>query len=197
MVKAASSSGTPAEGVGPGNSVQIVAEDANGKDAAGKIILSKAFDYATSCSSENSVVIQNAIYDEMIKEFEALGSYFVKNEERQMLEDYMWQINRKGYKALNAKIVAQSAEKIAEGAGIKVPAGTKVLFVEGADDIENDWFSQEKLSPVLTVFNYEKFEEGYEILVRLTDNCGTGHSCGIHTNKKEYVEHLGLNMKSS
>lgn len=197
MVKAAYSSGTPAYGVGPGNSVQMIAEDADPVDAANKIHLSKAFDNATSCSSENSVIVQEDVYDAFLARMDELGSYFVKGEERKQLEDYMWQINKKGYKSLYAKIVAQDAVSIAKGAGLDVPENTKVLYVEGAEDIEGDWFSQEKLSPVLTVFKYKEFEEGYEILVRLTDNCGTGHSCGIHTNNRDYVEHLGLNMKSS
>ncbi len=70
-------------------------------------------------------------------------------------------------------------------------------MVEGAENIEKDFFSQEKLSPVLTVFKYKTFEEGYRILERLTDNNGTGHSCGIHTFNQEYVEFIGANMKSS
>lgn len=197
MVKAAYSSGTPAYGVGPGNAVQIVAEDAKPADAAKKIIASKAFDYATSCSSENSVIIHESLYDEMIKEFEALHCYFVKGDERTKLENHMWKINRKGYKGLNPGIVAQSAVKIAEDAGLTVPETTRVLLVEGAEDIESDFYSNEKLSPVLTVFKYDTFKNGYTKLVRLTDNNGTGHSCGIHTNKAEYVTHLGMNMKSS
>jgi len=197
MVRAAYSSGTPAYGVGPGNSVQIVAEDADVKDAARKIIVSKAFDYATSCSSENSVIIHDSIYDEMVKEFENLGSYFVKGSLHKQLEEHMWTVNKKGYRGINPKIVAQSAMKIATDANIEVPENTKVLLVEGADDIENDFFSQEKLSPVLTLFKYSTFEEGYSKLERLTDNYGTGHSCGIHTNNQEYINHLGTFMKSS
>ena len=197
MVKAAYSSGTPAYGVGPGNSVQIVAEDAVVKDAAGKIIMSKAFDFATSCSSENSVIIQESIYNQMIEEFIRLGSYFVKGKDRDVLEQHMWQMNAKGYRSINPKIVAQSAVKIAKNAGLSVPENTKVLLVEGAQDIEQDFFSQEKLSPVLTVFKYKTFEEGYQILVRLTDNYGTGHSCGIHTFNQDYIHHLGMYMKSS
>lgn len=197
MVKAAYSSGTPAYGVGPGNSVQIVAEDADVKDAAQKIISSKAFDNATSCSSENSVIIHASIYDQMIAEFERLGSHFVKGEMRDRLEQHMWPVNAKGYRSINPKIVAQSALKIANDAGLEVPENTKVLLVEGAKDIEADFFSQEKLSPVLTVFKYETFKEGYQILVRLTDNYGTGHSCGIHTFTKSYIDTLGQTMKSS
>jgi sulfoacetaldehyde dehydrogenase len=197
MVKAAYSSGKPAYGVGPGNSVQIIAEDADVKDAAQKIIASKSFDYATSCSSENSIIVQESIYDQLINEFEQLNCYFVKGIDRKKLEEYMWQINKKGYRSINGNIVAKSAIEIAQGAGLEVPETTKVLLVEGAEDIEADFFSKEKLSPVLTVFQYDTFAEGYQKLVRITDNNGTGHSCGIHTFNPAYIEHLGLHMKSS
>jgi sulfoacetaldehyde dehydrogenase len=197
MVKAAYSSGRPAYGVGPGNSVQIVAEDANVKDAAAKIFLSKKFDYATSCSSENSIIIHESIYEDMIEELKRLGSYMVKEDEREPLSMYMWPVNAKGYRSINGKIVAQSAYKIAHEAGIKIDEDIKVLLVEGVKDLESDFFSQEKLSPVLTVFKYDTFKEGFNILVRLTDNYGTGHSCGIHTNNQAYIDHLGKHMKSS
>jgi sulfoacetaldehyde dehydrogenase len=197
MVKAAYSSGRPAYGVGPGNSVQIVAEDADVLDAANKIFISKKFDNATSCSSENSIIVQESIYDSLIFELTKLGSYFAKGEERDILEQYMWKLNKKGYRSINPDIVAKSAKDIAFEAGLNVPDNTKVLMVEGAQDIESDFFSQEKLSPVLTVFKYDTFEAGYKKLVRLTDNNGTGHSCGIHTFNQDYVNHLGTYMKSS
>jgi len=197
MVRAAYSSGTPAYGVGPGNAVQIVAEDADVKDAAEKIIKSKSFDYATSCSSENSVIIEEGIYEAMLDEFHKLGCYLVKEDERKQLEEFMWKMNKKGYRSINGGIVAKSAYYIASQAGIDVPEDTKVLLVEGANDIEEDFFSQEKLSPVLTIFKYKGFEEGYRILERLTDNNGTGHSCGIHSFNQDYIDYLGTNMKSS
>ncbi len=197
MVKAAYSSGTPAYGVGPGNSVQIVAEDADYMDAAKKIFSSKSFDYATSCSSENSIIIHESLYEKLVQELVHLGSYLVQSDERDQLGQYMWPVNAKGYRSINPKIVAQSAEKIAKDAGLTIPENTKVLLVEGSKNIEEDFFSQEKLSPVLTIFKYQDFLEGYLILERLTDNYGTGHSCGIHTSNQEYINHLGLNMKSS
>jgi len=197
MVRAAYSSGTPAYGVGPGNSCQIIAEDADAIDAANKIFVSKKFDNATSCSSENSIIINENKYDELVNELVRLGSYFVKGDERKTLEQYMWQTNKKGYRSINGGIVAKSAQDIAKGAGIIIPENVKVLLVEGAKDIEKDFFSQEKLSPVLTVFKCANFEEGYKTLVRLTDNNGTGHSCGIHTFNKDYIKHLGMFMKSS
>ncbi len=109
----------------------------------------------------------------------------------------MWPVNAKGYRSINGKIVAQSAKKIANDAGISVNDHIQVLLVEGAKDIENDFYSQEKLSPVLTVFKYDTFEKGFEILVRLTDNYGTGHSCGIHTKNQTYINHLGEYMRTS
>ncbi len=197
MVKAAYSSGTPAYGVGPGNSVQIVAEDADVKDAAAKLIMSKAFDNATSCSSENSVIIHEAVYDAMMAEFKALKAYLVEGEEREQLKNLMWQVNKRGYLSINGSIVAKSALEIAERANINVPQDTKVLLVLGEDNIEEDLFSEEKLSPVLTVYKYQEFNEGYQILKRVTDNCGTGHSCGIHTFNQDYKEYLGEKMKTS
>jgi sulfoacetaldehyde dehydrogenase len=197
MVKAAYSSGKPAYGVGPGNSVSIVAEDANVKDAATKIMGSKAFDHATSCSSENSIIIHESIYESMIEQLISLGAYLVSEGMRERLSMYMWPVNDKGYRSINPKIIAQSALSIAQGAMLPVNDYVKVLLVEGREDIESDFFSQEKLSPVLTVFKYSTFEEGYRILERLTDNYGTGHSCGIHTFNDEYVKYIGSNIRSS
>ncbi len=197
MVKAAYSSGTPSYGVGPGNAVQMIAEDADIEDMANKIIPSKAFDYATSCSSENSVIVHESIYEDVLKAYENLGAYMVKGKDRKTLEEHMWKLNKKGVRAINPKIVAQSAKKIASDAGIEVPEGTRVLLVEGDDDIEGDFFSQEKLSPVMAVYRYSDFEQGYDLLRRITDNNGTGHSCGIHTFKDHYVQALGERMKTS
>lgn len=197
MVKAAYSSGKPAYGVGPGNSVSIVAEDANVKDAATKIMGSKAFDHATSCSSENSIIIHESIYDQMIEQLISLGAHLVSEDMREQLSMYMWPLNDKGYRSINPKIIAQSAQSIAQGAMLTVNDFVKVLLVEGREDIESDYFSQEKLSPVLTIFKYATFEEGYRILERLTDNYGTGHSCGIHTFNDEYVKYIGSKIRSS
>ena len=197
MVKAAYSSGKPAYGVGPGNSVSIVAEDANVKDAATKIMGSKAFDHATSCSSENSIIIHESIYDQMIEQLISLGAHLVSEDMREQLSMYMWPLNDKGYRSINPKIIAQSAQSIAQGAMLTVNDSVKVLLVEGREDIESDFFSQEKLSPVLTIFKYATFEEGYRILERLTDNYGTGHSCGIHTFNDDYVKYIGSKIRSS
>ncbi|HBQ64790.1 MAG TPA: aldehyde dehydrogenase, partial [Clostridiales bacterium] len=197
MVHAAYSSGTPAYGVGPGNSVQMVAEDADIADAATKITLSKAFDNATSCSSENSVVIHESICSRMIAAFGGQGGYLCSQAEKARLQAWMWVPDKKGQIGLNPKIIAQSAAKIAEDAGLKIPAGTRILLVEGSRPLEEDPFSSEKISPVLTLWKYGSFPEGYDILKRLTDHCGRGHSCGIHTYNREYIEYLAEHMQTS
>jgi sulfoacetaldehyde dehydrogenase len=199
MVKAAYSSGTPAYGVGPGNSVQIIAEDADVADAVHKIALSKAFDHATSCSSENSVIIHESLYDQALHLFETdeKKGYIVRGAERDQLEAWMWRPDKKGHIALNPEIVARGAVKIASDAGISVPEETKILVVEGTQPLEEDHLADEKLSPVLTVYRYTTFDQAVDILTRLTDNAGTGHSCGIHTWKQEYIQRLGEKMRSS
>lgn len=197
MVKAAYSSGTPAYGVGPGNAVQIVAEDADVSDAMAKVSMSKCFDNATSCSSENSIIIHESIYDQALEELKKHNGIVLNHEEKTTLKSWMWQVNKKGYESLNPKIVAQSAKVIADDAGISVAKSTKFIVVEGAMPIEKDHFSEEKLCPVLTVWKYQTFDEAMEILTRLTDFSGTGHSCGIFTQNDEYVHQLGMDMKSS
>ena len=197
MVKAAYSSGKPAYGVGPGNSCQIIDEDADVSDAAEKIKTSKTFDYATSCSSENSIIIHKSIYDKMINAFRDRGGHLCSTEEKERLKDLMWKQNKHGAMIINAEIVAKSAVAIAAGANINVPENTTMLLVEGDMPLEDDLFAQEKLSPVLTIYKYDRFEEGVEILTRLTDNYGTGHSCGIHTFNRDHIEYLGQHMRTS
>ncbi len=197
MVKAAYSSGTPSYGVGPGNSVQIIAEDADIQDATSKIVLSKCFDNATSCSSENSIIIQSSIYTQVLTLFKEKGAYVCEGKERVQLEEWMWVVNKHGYRSINPKIIAKSATEIAKGANIEVPPLCKMLIVEGKAAITEDRFALEKLSPVLTIYKYETFEDAYRILTELTDNCGTGHSCGIHTFTDSYVTLLGEKMNTS
>lgn len=193
MVKAAYSSGTPAYGVGAGNAVVIVDESAKLAEAAEKIYLGKTFDNATSCSSENSVVIQSGIYEEMLAQLKAQGAYLCNETEREQLKKLMWPDGEH----LNGAIVAQSVEKIAGLAGIGIPEGTSMLLVEGKHIGLDDPFCKEKLSLVLTVWKYDDFEEAIQIVEDITALNGRGHSCGIHTNNKEHILELGRRAKVS
>ena len=193
MVKAAYSSGTPSQGVGAGNAVCIVAEDADLKDAADKIMRSKVFDFATSCSTENSVLIHEDVYDAMVKELEAVGGYYVNEEEKKKLKSTIW--DEKG--VLNKDIVAQPPEKIASLAGIDLPKGKTFMMIP-----ETGWgpgylFSQEKLSVTTTLYKWKDFDKAIQMVNEITDNNGPGHSCGIHTFNEAKIKELGFKARVS
>ncbi len=197
MVKAAYSSGTPAYGVGAGNPVIIVAEDADIADAAQKITLSKCFDNATSCSSDTSLIIQETIYEAMLDSLKKAGGYLCSTAEKQKLQEWMWVASKKtGQLTLNPAIVAQSAKKIASDAGFSVPENIKMLMVE-CDNPGMDKFSGEKISPVLALWKYHDFDDALAIQRQLTDYAGIGHSCGMYSFNQDYIDKLGRSIKSS
>ena len=193
MVRAAYGSGTPSQGVGAGNSVCIVDETADLRDAADKIMRSKTFDHATSCSTENSVIIQGNVYDEMVKELEAVGGYLVSPEEKKELQDTMWT----GKGILNRDIVAQPAKRIAELAGIDLPEGKTFIMIEETGVGENYPFSGEKLSVTTTLYRWKEFDDAIDLVDRITTFSGPGHSCSIHTVMESRVRELGLKVKVS
>lgn len=192
MVKAAYSSGRPAQGVGAGNAVCIVDETADLADAADKIMRSKTFDHATSCSTENSVCIQETVYDKMLKELEKVGGYVVNADEKVKLQAAMWENG-----VLSKNIVAQSAQKIAKLAGINMPADKTFLLVPETGVGKGFPFSGEKLSPVAAVYKWKEFKEAIDLVNRITTYSGPGHSCGIHTVLDSRVIELGLKVKVS
>ena len=193
MVKAAYSSGTPSYGVGAGNSVTIVDETADLKAAAEKIFKSKTFDYATSCSTENSAVIQEAIFDTLVAQLEKFGGHLCSEEEREKLQKGMWPDG----KHLNKNIVAQSVGTIAQISGFDLPEGTTFLMVHGKAVGPEDPFSAEKLSPVMTLWKYTDFPDAIKLVQDITAFNGTGHSCGIHTSSEERIRLLGENARVS
>jgi len=193
MVKAAYSAGKPAYGVGAGNAVMIVDETADLADAAKKIYLGKTFDNATSCSSENSVVIQKTVWNEVIENLKSHGGYLCNADEKEKLRAAMWPDGIH----LNKDIVAQSALKIAGLAGLSVPDSTTMLMVLGEKIGPEDMFSSEKLSPVLTLWQFDEFSEAIEYVEKITEFCGFGHSCGIHTTSDERMLELATKVKVS
>ncbi len=193
MVKSAYSSGTPAYGVGAGNAVVIVDETADLAGAAEKIFQGKTFDNATSCSSENSLVIQASVYEPMLEQLKAQGAYMCSEEERAKLQTLMWPDGVH----LNPAIVAQPVETIADQAGLEIPPGTTFLMVEGKQVSPDDPFCKEKLSLVLTVWKYDQFEEALRMIEDITAINGRGHSCGIHTASEDHILQLGMRVKVS
>ena len=192
MVHAAYSSGTPAFGVGAGNAVTIVDETANLADAANKIKRSKTFDSATSCSTENSAIIQADVYPAMLKALEAEGAYIVREEEKKALQAVMW---KDGH--LNRDIVAQPAQKIAAMANIVLDNDREFICVAETGIGAGFPFSGEKLSPVMALYKYGDFEDAVQMVNDITAYSGSGHSCGIHTFDDRRIKELGRRVKVS
>lgn len=193
MVKAAYSSGTPSYGVGAGNSVTVVDETADLDDAARKIFLSKTFDNATSCSSENSAVILAEVFDGMLSRFQSHGGYLCSAAEKALLREAMWPDGVH----LNRKVAGQPARKIAQMAGLAVPETTTFLIVLGEVIGAQDPFAGEKMSPVLTLWKVKNFDEAVETVQALTSFAGLGHSCGLHTTRHERILALGERARVS
>ncbi len=177
MVKAAYSSGKPALGVGAGNTPAIIDESADILLAVSSIIHSKTFDNGMICASEQSVIVLDSIYDAVRKEFEARGCYFLKGDE---IDKVRKTIIING--SLNAKIVGQSAYKIAKLSGVDVPESAKVLIgeVESVDISEE--FAHEKLSPVLAMYRARGFKDALDKAEHLIADGGYGHTSSLYIN---------------
>ena len=177
MVKAAYSSGKPAIGVGPGNTPAIIDDSADIILAVSSIIHSKTFDNGVICASEQSVIVLEKVYEQVKQEFAYRGCYFLAPEE---LEKVRKTIIING--ALNAKIVGQSAYKIAALAGVAVPESAKILIgeVESVDQTEE--FAHEKLSPVLAMYRAKNINDAFEKAETLVVEGGYGHTSSIYLN---------------
>ncbi|HNR02485.1 MAG TPA: aldehyde dehydrogenase family protein [Anaerolineaceae bacterium] len=193
VVKPAYSSGKPAYGVGAGNATVVVDETADLPATAAKICKGKIFDNATSCSAENSIIIQEGVFDALLEELKKTGGYLVTGEERAKLKAAMWPDGRH----LSGKIVCKSVKFIADEAGIKVPEGTKFIMVLGEHIGPEDMFSAEKLSPVLTLWKYKDFDQAVQMVIDITGFSGYGHSCGIHSVNDEHILELATKAKVS
>ncbi len=194
MVKAAYSSGKPALGVGAGNTPAIIDESADIVLAVNSIIHSKTFDNGMICASEQSVIVHKNIYDAVKMEFANRGCYFLKDDE---IEKVRKTIIING--ALNAKIVGQSAYKIAELAGVKVPEGSKILIGEVESVELSEEFAHEKLSPVLAMYKAEDIKDAFSKAEHLIADGGYGHTSSIYLNvatEQEKLDEFASRMKT-
>lgn len=188
-VRACYESGTPAVGVGAGNVPVIVDDSADLTDAAAKIRASKTFDNATSCSSENSLVILDSVYDDMINALKNEGVVLLDSKQKRQLQDKLWVDGH-----LSRDVIAQTAGRIAEVTGFKGMSEASILMVEESGIGPDYPYSDEKLSPVLTIYRARDFDDAFEIVHRILDFKGKGHSVGIHTSNDEHVMRIGLEM---
>ncbi|MGA1096651.1 MAG: sulfoacetaldehyde dehydrogenase, partial [Burkholderiaceae bacterium] len=190
-IRAAYTCGTPAFGVGAGNVVSVVDETANLAEAAQKIAASKTFDNATSCSSENSLVLFSDIYAQGLAALANCGGVMLSSDEKSKLEAVMFNQGK-----LTGKATAQSANKIAAMAGLSRPEvlNARFLMVEEEGTGPQYPFSGEKLAPVLAVYKASSFDHACDLVSAIYSYQGAGHSVSMHSNNDERIQAMGLRL---
>ena len=200
MVKAAYSCGKPALGVGAGNVPAYIEKSAKIKQAVNDIVMSKAFDNGMICASEQAVIVDKEIYDEVVKEFKKYGVYFATKEDKTKLERFMFGINEDrsnlNEAKLNPTIVGQPASSIAKEAGFEVDSKTPIICVSCNEVGVNEPLTREKLSPVLAILKAQDLEDGYNKSCQMVEFNGLGHSAAIHSTNKEIVDEFGFRVKA-
>ena len=195
MVKAAYSSGKPAIGVGAGNVPVVIDETADIKRAVASVLMSKTFDNGVVCASEQAVIVMDEVYDEVKARFASHNGYVLSKAEADKVRKVLLIDGN-----LNAAIVGQPAVKIAELAGIKVPASTKILIGEGPEVSYDDEFAHEKLSPTLGLFRASSFENAVDQACTMVDIGGIGHTSAIYTDQdsnEDRIKYFGDRMKTA
>lgn len=192
MVKAAYSSGTPALGVGAGNACITVDDSADLDEAAEKIRISKTLDLAASCSSDNTVIVLESVYDEMLEKLQAEGGYIVSADEKIKLQNTIWEDGH-----IAPRIVAQPASNLAGMAGFDLPENKTFLIVPETGTGEDHPFSGEKMSVTMAFYKVKDIDEAIALTNKIQSYQGQGHSCGIYSNNDDNILRFGLNTKTS
>ena len=194
MVKAAYSCGKPALGVGAGNVPAYFEKTCNLRQAVHDVVMSKSFDNGMVCASEQAVICDKEIYDDVKEEFKKYGVYFANKEEKKKLEAFMFGVNSKDDYAnakLNPTIVGKYATWIAEQAGFKVPEKTVIIIAECKHVGIDEPLTREKLSPILAMIKSNSTEEGFQLAKQMVEFNGLGHSAAIHTASHELEVKFG------
>jgi sulfoacetaldehyde dehydrogenase len=188
MVKSAYGSGKPAFGVGPGNSTMVIDETANIEEAARNCRLSKTNDYGSGCSADGNLLVEASIYDPFLDQLQKEGGYLVSEEEKKRLQAIYW--DSEGRRTVGT--VARAASRLAELAGFKLPPDKTFLIVR-EDRIGKEYpFSSEKLGMVMAIFKYSGFDQALDMVRRIYDVGGKGHSCGIYSFNDDHIRRLAL-----
>ncbi|MCI8849550.1 MAG: acetaldehyde dehydrogenase (acetylating) [Oscillibacter sp.] len=188
MVKAAYSSGNPALGVGPGNGPSFIERSANIPEAVKHILDSKTFDNGTICASEQSIVTESCIADEVRAEVKRQGGYFMTQEQSERVEKMIMRANN----TMNPAIVGKSVQAIAKMAGIVVPKDARVLVSEQTEVGPKNPYSREKLCPILAFFVEDTWEKCCEKSIAILQNEGAGHTMTIHSSNTEIIRQFAL-----
>jgi acetaldehyde dehydrogenase (acetylating) len=189
LVRAAYSSGKPAYGVGPGNVPAFIEHTANVQKAVADIFAGKTFDYGTLCSSEQAIVVEEAVRDSALEECRKQGGYFLNDDEARLLGELIFP---GGSRAPSPKVVGRHATHVAELAGIKVPAETRVLIAR-LNGVGSDFpLSGEKLCPVLAFYSVSNLAAGIDLCTQLLRFGGMGHTASIHSQNDAAIREYGL-----
>jgi sulfoacetaldehyde dehydrogenase len=188
MVRAAYSSGTPAYGVGAGNSTMIIDETAKIDEAARNTRLSKTSDFGSGCSADGNLIIQAGIFERMVAQLQAEGGYLASDSEKAALRRVMWddELHR------TPDTVAIAPQKLAAAAGFAIPADRKFIMVHGDGIGREHPFSSEKLTTLLALYRYEDFEDALDMMRAIYEVGGKGHSCGIYSFDSDHIHRLAL-----
>jgi len=188
MVRSAYSSGTPAYGVGAGNSTMIIDETADIEEAARNTRLSKTSDFGSGCSADGNLVIEAGIFDKMVAQLQREGGYLASEAEKAALRKVMW--DEENHRLPDT--VAIAPQKLAAAAGFSIPADRKFIFVHG-DGIGKQYpFSSEKLTTLLAIYKYQGFDQALQMMRGIYEVGGKGHSCGIYSFSQEHIHRLAL-----
>jgi len=188
MVKAAYSSGKPAYGVGAGNSTMVIDETADIENAVSNTVRSKTSDNGSGCSSDGNLLVDASIYDRFLEQLQKNCGYLVTEEEKKLLLNVLW--DSEGHRT--GETIARPASQIAELAGFAIPAGKKFLIVKEDKIGKEHLFSSEKLSPVLAIFKCSGFKNALEMVTKIYEVGGKGHSCGIYSFDDQHIHQLAL-----
>ncbi len=192
MVTAAYSSGTPALGVGAGNAVITVDDTADLDDAAEKIRMSKTLDLAASCSSDNAVILLDAIYDEMLAKLQAKGGFILDTDAKAKFQNVLWEDGH-----INAKVVAQTPQFIADFAGFPIPESTQFFIVPETGYGADHPFSGEKMTVTMALYRAKDIDEAIFLTNAIQAYQGQGHSCGIYSRSDANIMKLANATRTS
>ena len=188
MVRAAYSSGTPAYGVGAGNSTMIIDETANLEEAARNTRLSKTSDFGSGCSADGNLLIEASIFDRFLAQLQSEGGYLASAEEKALLRKAMW--DAEGHRTSNT--VAIAPQQLARIAGFSIPADRKFIIVHGDGIGKEHPYSGEKLTTLLAVHKYHGFDDALNMMRDIYEVGGKGHSCGIYSFDQSHIHALAL-----
>ena len=188
MVRAAYSSGTPAYGVGSGNSTMIIDETADIDEAARNTRLSKTSDFGSGCSADGNLIIEATIFDRFLKQLQVEGGHLASDEEKAALRKVMW--DDEAHRTPDT--VAIAPQQLAKAAGFTIADDRKFIIVHGDGIGKEHPYSGEKLTTLLAVYKYSGFDQALDMMRAVYEVGGKGHSCGIYSFDEDHIHQLGL-----